>query len=115
MSGSEESNTFEKLTHTKISERTGQPLSKISIKIYKSLLNRLAKAGISTKKQLIEDAQYVVDLLDIIIDEKGEKGNAEKRKYYSAIFYALHEEPNDSKTLYHEAFLKAKVVQKEEE
>jgi hypothetical protein len=115
MSGIEETNQFEKLTHIKISARTGQPLSKVSIKIYKSLLNRLAKAGISTKKQLIEDAQYVVDLLDIIIDAKGEEGNAEKRKYYSAIFYALHEEPNDSKTLYHEAFLRAKVAQTQKE
>jgi hypothetical protein len=103
--------TFEPITHIKVSARTGKPLSKVSIKIYKSLLNRLAKAGISTKQQLIEDAQYVIDLLDIIIDAKGEAGNAEKRKYYSAIFYALEEMPNDSKTLYHTAFLKAKVAE----
>ena len=111
MSDLEETNVFEKLTHTKVSKRTGKPLSKVSIKIYKSLLNRLAKAGISTKKHLLEEQQYVIDLLDIIIDTKGEIANAEKRKYYSAIFYALDEEPNDSKTLYHEAFLKAKEVQ----
>jgi hypothetical protein len=106
----EDAQTFEPLTHIKVSARTGKPLSKVSIKIYKSLLNRLAKAGISTKKQLIEDAQYVIDLLDIIVDIEGEEGNAEKRKYYSAIFYALDEIPNEEKTLYHEAFLKAKVA-----
>jgi hypothetical protein len=105
----ENAQTFEPLTHIKVSARTGKPLSKVSIKIYKSLLNRLAKAGVSTKKQLIEDAQYVIDLLDIIVDIEGEEGNAEKRKYYSAIFYALDEVSNDEKTLYHEAFLKAKV------
>jgi hypothetical protein len=105
----EDPQTFEPLTHIKISARTGKPLSKISIKIYKSLLNRLAKAGISTKKQLLEEQQYVIDLLDIIIDAEGEVANAEKRKYYSAIFYALDEIPNEEKTLYHEAFLKAKV------
>ena len=105
----EDPQTFEPLTHIKISARTGKPLSKISIKIYKSLLNRLAKAGISTKKQLLEEQQYVIDLLDIIIDAEGEEGNAEKRKYYSAIFYALDEIPNEEKLLYHAAFLKAKV------
>ena len=51
----------------------------------------------------------MIDLLDIIIDAEGEVANAEKRKYYSAIFYALDEIPNEEKTLYHEAFLKAKV------
>lgn len=102
--------TFEPITHIKISKRTGKPLSKVSIKIYKSLLNRLAKAGIATKKDLLEEQQYVIDLLDIIIDAEGELANAEKRKYYSAIFYALEDVPNDEKTLYHAAFLKAKVA-----
>lgn len=105
----EDAQTFEPLTHIKVSARTGKPLSKVSIKIYKSLLNRLAKAGISTKKQLLEEQQYVIDLLDIIIDAEGEEGNAEKRKYYSAIFYALDEISNEEKLLYHAAFLKAKV------
>jgi len=106
----EPSQTFEPITHVKISKRTGKPLSKVSIKIYKSLLNRLAKAGIATKKDLLEEQQYVIDLLDIIIDTEGELANAEKRKYYSAIFYALEDVPNEEKTLYHEAFLKAKVA-----
>lgn len=105
----EDALVFEPITHIKISKRTGKPLSKISIKIYKSLLNRLAKAGISTKKHLLEEQQYVIDLLDIIIDAEGEVANAEKRKYYSAIFYALEGVPNEETTLYHEAFLKAKV------
>lgn len=106
----EPSQTFEPITHVKISKRTGKPLSKVSIKIYKSLLNRLAKAGIATKKDLLEEQQYVIDLLDIIIDAEGELANAEKRKYYSAIFYALEDVPNEEKTLYHKAFLKAKVA-----
>jgi hypothetical protein len=105
-----ESQTFEKISHTKISQRSGKPLSKVTVKIYKSLLNRLAKAGVSTKQQLVEDSQYVIDLLDIIVDANGEEGNAEKRKYYSAIFYALDELPNKDKDLYYKAFLKAKVA-----
>jgi len=99
---------FEKLTHTKTSLRTGQPLSKVSIKIYKSLLNRLAQAEIDTKEKLAENAEEVIAIIDFVVEGEGEVANAEKRKYYSAIFYALHEYPNEQKTLYHQAFLKAK-------
>jgi hypothetical protein len=99
---------FEKLTHIKTSLRTGQPLSKVTIKIYKSLLNRLAQAEIDTKKKLLENPEEVITIIDLVVEGEGEVANAEKRKYYSAIFYALDESPNDEKVLYHKAFLKAK-------
>jgi hypothetical protein len=99
---------FEPLTHIKTSLRTGKPLSKISIKIYKSLLNRLAQAEIDTKAKLIENPEEVITIIDFVVEGEGEVANSEKRKYYSAIFYALDEYPNEQKALYYQAFLKAK-------
>ena len=101
---------FETLTHIKTSLRTGKPLSKVSIKIYKSLLNRLAQAEIDTKAKLVENPEEVISIIDFVVEGEGEMANAEKRKYYSAIFYALDEYPNEQKALYYKAFLAAKVA-----
>jgi len=84
---------FEKLTHTKINKKTGQPLSKNTTKIYTGLLNRLALAGIDTRQKLIEEHTFVIDLLQTIHDEDTSGDKDIKRKYFSAIFYALDETP----------------------
>lgn len=100
---------FEKLTHTKVSKITGKELSKETIKIYKMLLNRIAKSGIDTKQKLLESPKDVIGVLNDIYEGTNEESQTEKRRYYSAIFYALDEYSNDLKKEYYEAFQNAKI------
>lgn len=105
---------FEKLTHTKINKKSGKPLSKNTVKIYTSLLNRLAQAGIDTKEKLVHEYKFVIDLIQTIHDEDTSGDKDIKRKYYSAIFYALDEYALDLQKPYYDAFQNAKEYEKKE-
>lgn len=99
---------FEKINHTKINKKTGKPLSKNSLKIYKGMLNKLADAGFDTKEKLIQESELVIQLLDVIYDEDTSSDKTEKRRYLSAIFYALDEYPLEKKQLFYDEFQKCK-------
>ena len=99
---------FEPLTHTKVNKKTGKPLSKNTVKIYKSLLNRLAEAGIDTKQKLLDEHRFVIDLLQIIHDQESSEDKDVKRKYFSAIFYALDGYSLDQQKPYYDAFCACK-------
>ena len=99
---------FETITHTKVNPKTNTPISKNSVKIYKSLLNRLAQGGFDTKESLLADPDAVITLIDTVIDGDTDNDRAEKRKYYSAIFYALDQYLLQDKQPYYDAFQKAK-------
>lgn len=98
---------FEPIPHTKL-KKDGEPLSKFTLKLYKRLLNRLADAGYDTIHSLILNAPDVVELIDIVVDGDTDTHRAEKRKYLSAIFYALDTTPLGLKTAYYQAFQTAK-------
>jgi hypothetical protein len=94
---------FEDLTHTKISKYSGQPLSENTVKIYKQHLNRLAKEGYDTKESLLKNHKKVIKHISTI-----ESNNIKRRLYFSSIFYALDEYPQEKQKPYYNAFLKAK-------
>ena len=99
---------FERLSHVKLNKKTGQPISKKSVEIYRGLLNRLAEAEIDTKQKLIEEYEAVISIIDFLHPTDSKEDNAQKRHYYCAIFYALDEYPLDKQLPYYEAFQRAK-------
>lgn len=104
---------FEQITHTKINQygvNKGKPISENTVKIYKKLLNRFADADLDTKQKLISNPKAVIDLIENAVDNDESEGRAEKRQYYSAVFYALDQYHPDTpaKKVYAEAFNKAK-------
>ena len=104
---------FEKLTHIKINKKTGKPLSPNSVKAYKTILNRIAETGIDTKEKLVEESPFVIALINAIYDQESSVDKDIKRKFYSAIFYALDEYPLDKQKPYYDEFVKAKEFPEE--
>lgn len=103
---------FEKITHTKINAKTGQPLSKSSVNTYKAILNQIALTGIETKQQLLDEHKFVIDLIESIHDSDTSEDKDIKRRYYSAVFYALDEYPAELRKPYYDAFIKCKEYKK---
>jgi hypothetical protein len=102
---------FEEITHVKINQygkNKGEPIAAGSVKIYKSLLNRLAEADFDTKEKLAQHPKQVIYLIENVVDGDDSKARAEKRQYYSAVFYALDQYHADLKKDYADAFNKAK-------
>jgi hypothetical protein len=102
---------FEEITHVKINQygkNKGEPIAAGSVKIYKHLLNRLAEADFDTKEKLAQHPKQVIYLIEEVVDGDDSKARAEKRQYYSAIFYALDQYHPDVKKSYADAFNKAK-------
>lgn len=83
-------------------------LSKTTQTIYKGALNRLALMEIDTRKKLMSEQKFVVEVLNTIFDTDNDKERHEKRVYLSAIFWALNDEPLKKKKHYYDAFQKAK-------
>ena len=94
---------FEELHHTKISKYTGQQLSANTVKIYTQHLNRLAKEGYDTKEILLKNHKKVIKHITTT-----ESDIIKRRLYYSSIFYALDEYPQEKQKPYYNAFQKAK-------
>lgn len=89
---------FEKITHVKVS-KTGRPLSKNTISTYTTKLNLLSIADIDTIQALVDYPQHTIDIIDFEA-----KSDRDKRIFYSAIFYALHNRPLEEQRPYYEAF-----------
>lgn len=98
--------SFEPITHVKIT-KSGTPLAKGSVAIYKTRLNRLAQAGYDTIQKLVDQADEIIQFLDLFLDDKDDA--VEKRYYYSAIFYALYLRPKSEQKPYYDAFQKLKT------
>lgn len=104
---------FEQITHTKINQygkNKGNPISENTVKLYKKLLNRLAESDFDTKEKLVSESKSVVALIETVVDNDEPEGRAERRQYYSAVFYALDQYHPDTpaKKVYADAFNKAK-------
>lgn len=99
---------FEYINHVKINKKTGEPISKNTVKTYKNILNKLSKEGYDTRDKLCRLQSEVISLIDLLIDGDKEADRFLKRQHYSAIFYALDEYPLADKQDYYDAFQKAK-------
>jgi len=97
---------FETLTHTKLNKKTGEPLSENSVKIYRTLLNKISKLGYDTKDSLVKNQAKIVSHINSATNE-----NHIKRQYYSAIFYALDEYSHTDQSIFYKAFQEAKKPQ----
>jgi hypothetical protein len=74
------------------SKKPDEQLSKNTIRIYKSYLNKLAKQGFDTIDTLIERDAEVVKAIDASSDD-----NTKRRFFCSAIFFILYGNPYMSK------------------
>jgi hypothetical protein len=99
---------FEPLTHTKLNKKTGLPISNNTVKVYKTLLNRLAEQGYDTKEKLISEQRPVIRYIDSVIGNDSDSSRQLKRQYLSAIFFALEEYALDSKQQYYDVFQTSK-------
>ena len=97
--------SFEPITHIKLS-KAGTPLSKSSIRVYTKKLDLLASSGYDTIESLVENAQSVIDYLDLIYESDSDQV---KKDFYSAIFFALYKRPLSDQKPYYDAFQKFKV------
>jgi len=112
---------FEPITHVKINKSTGAPISKKWVNTYKNILNKLSTSGIDTKEKLIHHSDEILCVIEVLFPETDptdttseekqrtqDKARADRRLYYSAIFYALDEYALEYKKPYYDAFQKAK-------
>ena len=75
---------------------TAKELSKTTVKIYKSRLNKLADVfDIDTIEKIVANPKPVVAAIHSLTDEieDMESRKAERRMYFSAVFYVLHNQP----------------------
>jgi len=87
----------------------GPELAKSTLALYKSCVNKIAMVGYETREQLRENPQAVIDTLNEWFPADDEKARANKRKFYSAIFWILSDIPAlESKQMYYDEFQKVK-------
>jgi hypothetical protein len=87
----------------------GDPITKNTIKVYKTRLNHIAAGGYTTVDELMNSAQEVIATINTIAgDADDDKARQVKRYYLSAIFYILPQDYLKKKNAYYEAFQKAK-------
>ena len=70
----------------------GEQLSKNTINVYKTYLNKLAKLGYDTIDKLIDNDNEIVKVINASSDD-----NTKRRFYCSAIFFILYGNPYMSK------------------
>ena len=102
---------FEVIDHVKLmktGKNAGEPLSKFSVQTYKQLLNKLADSGFETKDILANNPKEVISWINTIYDSGSSEDKQQKRRYYSAIFYALDQYPDKKLKPYYDAFRKEK-------
>ena len=90
---------FEKLSHVKISKYTGEPLSTSTVRVYTQRLTILSKEGYDTKDSLLKSHKKIIEFIKSL-----DADNQYKRGFFSAIFYALDEYPQDKQKPYYDAF-----------
>ena len=88
--------------------RSGEPLSKHTISVYKSLLNKLANQGWDDMNKLLQFQTDVIKYIDTLDDTDSDAARQLKRRYLSAIFFVLDASSIDDKREYYDAFQKAK-------
>lgn len=86
-------------------------VSASTAKIYKSKLNKLVAYGFSSSSDLLSSPLKVCAAVNALTDsiEDTEKKHYERRVFYSAIFYALHDSDllKDPQNIYRIEFHKA--------
>lgn len=80
-----------------------KPLSEKSKTIYRGRLNKLAVAGYKTRADLLQHQEEVVKCIETATEHKHER-----RVYLSAVFWILHETPNEERVTYYRAFQRNK-------
>ena len=90
--------------------KVGSPdLAKATLSLYKSCLNKIAAVGYETREHLRESPQAVIETINDWFPTDDDKARANKRKFYSAIFWILSDNPDlESKQMYYDAFQKVK-------
>ena len=90
--------------------KVGSPeLAKATLALYKSCVNKFAAVGYETREHLRESPKAVIDTLNEWFPEDDDKARASKRKFYSAIFWILSDNPAlESKQMYYDEFQKVK-------
>ena len=87
----------------------GPDLAKGTLSLYKTCVNKIAMVGYETREHLRENPQAVIDTLNEWFPTDDEKARANKRKFYSAIFWILSDNPAlESKQMYYDEFQKVK-------
>lgn len=86
-----------------------KPVSDGTARVYKSKLNKLVPYGFTKTQDLIDKALLVIETITYKLTNNitpEDKQRTERRLYYSAIFYALHDHPTYLKrpTLYQKYF-----------
>jgi hypothetical protein len=89
-----------------VPEETSKPdLSKNTVKIYKSKLNKLAEAGFTDTTALTLQPKAVCDeIVRLEPDGVSMNGRMRRRLYISSIFWVLPEQFRASKNAYYELF-----------
>jgi hypothetical protein len=72
-----------------------KPVAVATKKVYKTYLNRLASFDIDSIEKVLTRPEDVIEVIDILIavEDDLEKRKQEARIYYSALFFALYENP----------------------
>lgn len=82
---------------------TGEPLAEFTIGTYRKGLNQLARAGYTTKDDLMKNQSKVIELV------KALPTNAKQRITMSAIFKVINDEPLANKREYYDYFQTLKL------
>ena len=72
-----------------------KPVSPATQKVYKTYLNRLAAFETDSVEKVLTNPEDTIQAIDILIavEDELEKKKQEARIYYSALFFALYENP----------------------
>ena len=93
----------------KVPDDLTKELSDVTIRIYKTALNHLAKEGYETRDDLKKHQKEVVKFIEeTYAPGSGDKEKQKRRVMYSAIFWILHELPLSVKQKYYDAFQTSK-------
>ena len=93
----------------KLGKVGGPALAKTTLALYKGCLNKISAFGYSTREDLQNNQSAVVEAINQLLPGDEEKIRANKRKFYSAIFWILSDDAGlESKQTYYNEFQKVK-------
>jgi len=84
----------------KYGKNKGNPASAKTMELYKQLLNKIAKLGFDTKAKLLADSSGVIAVVTELTKDFGLETSKidARRRYYSAIFWALSDASESQKS-----------------
>ena len=82
----------------------GQEASKDTHKNYRKSLDQLAARGYDTIQKLVDTPNAVIALVNDLIPGTAPSDLDKRRRFYSAVFWALTNVPDESKASYVQAF-----------